>query len=130
MTRPVFLQLRRSLLRLALLQTGLALALALLALSLGQGADSAQAAAFGGAVAAAGSLVILWYGHRAKAAGASLLRNASLIYGAAIVRFVLMAMLLAAGLAILRLPPLWLLLGLSAGLAAQLVLNGLISEKN
>lgn len=93
-----------------------------------QGIPALRAALFGGAVAMAGTLVILWYGRRAEYAGANLARNASLIYGSAIVRFATTVTLLAVGIATLRLQPLWLFAGLSAGLMAQLVLTALIPE--
>ncbi|MFA5627145.1 MAG: ATP synthase subunit I [Thiohalomonadaceae bacterium] len=122
------LQLRHALFRLLAVQLTLTAVLALLAILLGQTGSVAWAIMFGGGVALAGSLVILWYGYRAERAGSNLVRNASLIYGSAIVRFALMMVLLATGLAILRLHPLWLLLGLSAGLLAHMFLTALVPE--
>lgn len=121
------LQLRHTMRRLLALQLLLTVTLALAALAW-HGVPALRAVLYGGAVAMAGTLVILWYGRRAERAGANLARNASLIYGSAIVRFATTITLLAAGIAILRLQPLWLFAGLSAGLLAQLVLTALIPE--
>lgn len=121
------LQLRHTLRRLLVLQLLLTVLLALAALAW-QGVPALRAVLYGGAVAMAGTLVILWYGRRAENAGANLARNASLIYGSAIVRFATTLVLLAVGIASLRLQPLWLLLGFSAGLAAQTVLTALVPE--
>jgi len=121
------LQLRRTMFRLLALQLLLTVLLALAALAW-QGVPALRAVLFGGAVAMAGTLVILWYGRRAESAGANLARNASLIYGSAIVRFATTITLLAVGIAALRLQPLWLFAGLSAGLLAQTVLTALIPE--
>lgn len=121
------LQLRRTMFRLLALQLLLTVLLALAAHAW-HGAPALRAVLFGGAVAMAGTLVILWYGRRAESAGANLARNASLIYGSAIVRFATTITLLAVGIAALRLQPLWLFAGLSAGLVAQLVLTALIPE--
>lgn len=119
-------QLRQTMYRLLLVQCLLAIVLALLAAGKTQSMQVAAAVLFGGAVAMAGTLVILWYGYRAGRAGASLGRNATLIFGSAIVRFVVMMTLLATGIAILRLQPLWLLAGLSACLLLQAVLTVLV----
>jgi F0F1-type ATP synthase assembly protein I len=121
------LQLRRTMRRLLVLQLFLTVFLAAAAYAW-HGLPASRAALFGGAVAMAGTLVILWYGRRAERAGANLARNASLIYGSAIVRFATTITLLAVGIATLRLQPLWLFAGLSAGLLAQLVLTALIPE--
>lgn len=121
------LQLRHTLRRLLVLQLLLTVLLALAALAW-QGVPALRAVLYGGAVAMAGTLVILWYGRRAESAGANLARNASLIYGSAIVRFATTLVLLAVGIASLRLQPLWLLLGFSAGLVAQTVLTALVPE--
>lgn len=121
------LQLRHTMFRLLVLQLLLTVMLALAALAW-HGVPALRAVLFGGAVAMAGTLVILWYGRRAETAGANLARNASLIYGSAIVRFATTLALLAVGIAALRLQPLWLLLGFSASLLAQTVLTALVPE--
>lgn len=121
------LQLRHTMRRLLVLQLLLTVVLALAALAW-HGAAALRAVLYGGAVAMAGTLVILWYGRRAESVGTNLARNASLIYGSAIVRFATTIALLAVGIAALRLQPLWLFAGLSAGLLAQTVLTALIPE--
>jgi F0F1-type ATP synthase assembly protein I len=121
------LQLRHTMRRLLALQLLLTVLLALAALAW-HGVPALRAVLYGGAVAMAGTLVILWYSRRAESVGANLARNASLIYGSAIVRFATTITLLAVGIAALRLQPLWLFAGLSAGLVAQLVLTALIPE--
>ncbi len=113
--------------RLLVLQLVLTLVVALIGF-VWQGLIAVRPALFGGATAMVGTLVIVWYGRRAERAGASVIRNASLIYGSAIIRFGTIMVLLFVGIAILRLQPVWLFAGFIAALLAQMTLTALVPE--
>lgn len=91
--------------------------------------ETAGALVYGGAIALAGSLILMWYGRRSESAGSNLARNASLIYGSAITRFFTTLALFAVGIAGLRLTPIPLLLGFVTGVAAQLFSTALVPGK-
>lgn len=122
------IQLRHAMRRLLVLQLVSTAIVALVGL-VWQGSIAVRPALFGGATAMVGTLVIAWYGRRAERAGASVARNASLIYGSAIVRFSTVMVLLFVGIAILRLQPVWLFAGFIATLLAQMILTALVPEK-
>lgn len=121
------LKLRHAMRRLLVLQLVLTTVVALAGYAW-HGLPALKASLFGGAVAMVGTLVIAWYGRRAERAGASVARNAALIYGSAIVRFTTTLVLLLVGIAILRLQPLWLFGGFIASLLAQMVATALVPE--
>ena len=121
----VHVQLRKYLRRLLTIQMTLVTLAAAIAYFRYGIADS-SALVYGGAIAIAGTLVLMWYGWRAESAGSSLARNAGLVYGSAVVRFFATLALFAAGLAVLHLRPLPLFIGFILGLIGQLVSTALV----
>lgn len=86
----------------------------------------ALGALFGGGIGVTGTLILLWYGRRAIDAGTSLPRNASLVYGSAVVRFAMAIVMFTLGIAVLKLPPLALFGGFilaQLGQMASLIKN-------
>lgn len=89
-----------------------------------------EAVVFGGCVAMAGTLFLAWrseVGARRQNLGAQwILRHA---YRTAIERFMLVALLLAAGFKLLRLAPLWMLAGFIFGQLVWLAIPGWVRLK-
>lgn len=86
-----------------------------------KGVTPAVAALLGGAIAVANTLVLIFYGWRAVAAGDDVQRNMRMMIAGVVVRFALTIALFAVGLALLRLEPLPMLGGFIAGQLAQLI---------
>ncbi len=125
----VHAQLRRYLRRLLAIQA-LLIAAAAGATYLRYGLTEFRALTFGGAIAMTGTLILMWYGWRAERAGSGLARNASLIYGSAIVRFFTTLALFAMGIAVLKFSPLPLFAGFILGLLGQLISTVLVPGNN
>jgi len=94
------------------------------------GKAATHAFTYGGAIAITGTLILIWYGRRSEGVGSNLARNASLIYGSAIVRFFTALALFAAGFAVLKLHPLPLFIGFIVGLLGQLISTALVPGNN
>lgn len=118
-------QLRRYFRRLLAIQVFL-VAVAALIVHFRYGNAESGALAYGGAIAVTGTLILIWYGRRSEGAGSSLARNASVVYGSAIVRFVSTVALFAAGFAFLKLEPLPLFIGFILGLLGQLISTAVV----
>lgn len=93
------------------------------------GAPTTGALLYGGSIAIAGTLILIRATRRAERTGSSPAANAALIYGTAISRLAMAIGLFAAGFAILRPPPLALMLGFIVGQGAQLISTAFVSGK-
>jgi ATP synthase protein I len=93
------------------------------------GSAASGALLYGGFIAIAGTLILIRSTRRAERTGSNPAANAGLIYGTAISRLATAIGLFAVGFAVLRLPPLPLLLGFVVGQVAQLVSTAFVSGK-